>query len=187
MKWVILRGSFGGATNVLSVLAVATGEHIGSVGALLSVNTVVAALLGRLVLGEALGKLHIIAVIFSLTGAILISDLNEVIHSMGSNLLGDILAVSAGVSLGCMFISSRKSGDASSTMLTASAMVQRWIVCWFLSFLPAVPDGSFKGLWNSPEKPWLETNNGLFVCLFLWAMQCFAKLVELPKRSASMI
>lgn len=78
VKWVILRGLFGCANNVLSVSAILAGAHIGSVGALLSVNTVVAALLGRLVLGEALGKLHILAVFFSLAGAILISDLDQV-------------------------------------------------------------------------------------------------------------
>eukprot|EP00913_Durusdinium_trenchii_P001687 g1561.t1 len=144
VKWVILRGLFGCANNVLSVSAILAGAHIGSVGALLSVNTVVAALLGRLVLGEALGKLHILAVFFSLAGAILISDLDQVINLDSTAMLGNALALSAGVCLGCMFISSRKSGSASSTMLTASAMVQRWVVCWALAILPVVPDGHFE-------------------------------------------
>lgn len=149
VKWVILRGFFGCGNNVLSVCAVLAGAEVGSVGALGCVNTVVAALLGRLVLGEALGKLHILAVVFSLTGAVLISDPAHAISSMGSSLLGNLLALLAGVSLGCMFISSRKSGSASSMMLTTSAMLQRCIICWSLHFIPAVPDGRFELLGKS--------------------------------------
>lgn len=153
VKWVILRGFFGCGNNVLSVCAVLAGAEVGSVGALGCVNTVVAALLGRLVLGEALGKLHILAVVFSLTGAVLISDPAQAISSMGSSLLGNLLALLGGISLGCMFISSRKSGSASSMMLTTSAMLQRCIICWSLHFIPAVPDGRFellgKSLWQS--------------------------------------
>ncbi|CAJ1375078.1 unnamed protein product [Effrenium voratum] len=151
VKWVILRGLFGCANNVLSVLATLAGAHIGSVGALLSVNTVVAALLGRLVLKEPLTKLHLVAVTFSLTGAVLISDPEAAFGGKGVN-LGNVLALSAGVCLGCMFISSRKSGSASSTMLTASAMVQRWVVCWVLAFAPVVPDGQLELVWTYPEK-----------------------------------
>lgn len=149
VKWVILRGFFGCGNNVLSVCAVLAGAEVGSVGALGCVNTVVAALLGRLVLGKALGKLHILAVVFSLTCAVLISDPAHAISSMGSSLLGNLLALLAGVSLGCMFISSRKSGSASSMMLTTSAMLQRCIICWSLHFIPAVPDGRFELLGKS--------------------------------------
>eukprot|EP00438_Fugacium_kawagutii_P026149 Skav211887 [mRNA] locus=scaffold2402:31384:42561:- [translate_table: standard] len=116
------------------VALVAQGEpasgstQVGSVGALGSVNTVVAALLGRVVLGEPLGKLHILAMIFSLSGAVLISDPAQAIATMGSSIFGNLLALLAGISLGFMFISSR---------------FQRWIVCWSLAFIPAVPDGHF--------------------------------------------
>eukprot|EP00913_Durusdinium_trenchii_P023706 g22267.t1 len=70
---------------------------------------------------------------------------------MGSSLFGNALALLGGICLGGMFISSRKSGGASSIMLTTSAMTQRWIhggqsviVCWTLSFIPVVPDGRFE-------------------------------------------
>lgn len=160
VKWVILRGFFGCGNNVLSVCAVLAGAEVGSVGALGCVNTVVAALLGRLVLGEALGKLHILAVLFSLTGAVLICDPAQAISSMGSSLLGNFLALLGGVSLGCMFISSRKSGSASSMMLTTSAMLQRCIICWSLHFIPAVPDGRFELLGKSLPQSFL-----FFCCL----------------------
>eukprot|EP00913_Durusdinium_trenchii_P023705 g22266.t1 len=56
--------------------------------------------------------------------------------SMGTSLFGNGLALLGGVALGGMFISSRKSGGASFFMLTTSAMGQRGIVCWVLSFIP---------------------------------------------------
>ena len=77
VKWVILRGSFGCATNLLKSLGAhwfgwgfAERQHNGrsTIGAL----------------GAWWGFGKTAAVIFSLTGAILVSDLNEVIHSMGT-------------------------------------------------------------------------------------------------------
>ena len=160
VKWVILRGFFGCGNNVLQVCAVLAGASVGSVGALASVNTVVAALLGRVVLGEALGKLHVLAMVFSIIGAVLISDPEKAMATMGSSVFGNFLALLAGISLGCMFISSRKSGGASSMMLTSSAMLQRWIVCWLLHFIPAVPDGQVQVVGEDLPKSLL-----LFVCL----------------------
>lgn len=166
IKWVILRGLFGCASNVLAVCAVLAGAHVGSVGALGSVNTVVAALLGRVVLGEPLGPVHLLAVFLSLVGAVLISDPVEAIGSMGSSLFGNALALLGGICLGGMFISSRKSGGASSIMLTTSAMTQRWIVCWTLSFIPVVPDGRFELLAQAPPKT-LLLFMALMIAIFL--------------------
>ena len=56
IKWVLLRGLFGSSNNVLSVCAALAGAPMGSIGVLSSVNTVVAALLGRVVLGEPWGS-----------------------------------------------------------------------------------------------------------------------------------
>ncbi|CAE7658994.1 NLRC5 [Symbiodinium sp. CCMP2456] len=63
IKWVLSRGFFGCGNNVLSVCAALAGAPMGSIGVLCSVNTVVAALLGRVVLGEPLGKLHMLSVL----------------------------------------------------------------------------------------------------------------------------
>ena len=149
VKWVVLRGFFGCGSNVLTVCAVLAGAHVGSVGALSSVNTVVAALLGRLVLGEALGKLHVLAILLAVAGAVLISD-PETMGGAESKILGNALALLAGICLGCMFISSRKSGKASAQILTSSAMAWRWLVCWVLAFCPQVPNGHFENLLTSP-------------------------------------
>ena len=147
VKWVVLRGFFGCGSNVFTVCAVLAGAHVGSVGALSSVNTVVAALLGRLVLGEALGKLHVLAILLAVAGAVLISD-PETMGTADSKILGNALALLAGICLGCMFISSRKSGKASAQILTCSAMAWRWVVCWVLAF--CVPDGHFENFLTSP-------------------------------------
>lgn len=148
VKWVMLCGFFGCINSAMNPLAVLAGADVGTVGALGSLNTVVAALLGRLVLQEPLGKVHLLAVGLSVLGAVFISDPVEAVASMGSSLLGNMLALCGGIAQGGIFICARKSGGASSMMLSTSAMTQRWIVFWILAF--AVPDGRFQSLTASP-------------------------------------
>ena len=121
VKWVVLRGFFGCGSNVFTVCAVLAGAHVGSVGALSSVNTVVAALLGRLVLGEALGKLHVLAMFLAVGGAVLIWD-PESVGTADSKLLGNALALLSGILSGCMYVFSRGSSEnLRSAGLTAKA------------------------------------------------------------------
>ncbi|CAK9011531.1 unnamed protein product [Durusdinium trenchii] len=155
VKWVLSRGLFGALNNVLNICAILAGAHIGSVAALGSVNTVVAALLGRLVLGEPLGKWHVLAILLFLVGAVLISDPREALASMGSSLLGNLLALLAGITLGFVFISARKAGQASSTLLTFSAMAQRVVACWATALLLGKADGNIESLAESPPKSML--------------------------------
>ncbi|CAE7947625.1 NLRC5, partial [Symbiodinium sp. KB8] len=154
IKWVLSRGLFGCGNNVLSVCAALAGAPMGSIGVLSSVNTVVAALLGRVVLGEPLGKLHILSVLFSMTGAVLISDPQSTVSAGAETgpgaYLGYVFALLSGVSLGCMFISARKSKSASPMVLTTSAMSFRCVVCWTLACVPAANDGRLQILADSP-------------------------------------
>ncbi|CAK9091939.1 unnamed protein product [Durusdinium trenchii] len=150
VKWVLLVGLFSSSANALHFLAVLAGANVGTVGALASLNTVIAALLGRLVLQEPLGKVHLLAVLLSVVGAVLISDPVEVMSGMGSNLLGNMLALSAGIAQSGILICARKSGGASSMMLSNSAMAHRCVVFWLLAALPAVPDGHLQSLAMSP-------------------------------------
>ncbi|CAE7782494.1 NLRC5 [Symbiodinium sp. CCMP2456] len=154
IKWVLLRGLFGSSNNVLSVCAALAGAPMGSIGVLSSVNTVVAALLGRVVLGEPLGKLHILAVLFSVAGAVLISDpkatVSEGTASGASAYLGYVLALLSGVSLGFIFISSRKSKSASPMLLTTSSMTFRCVTCCTLACIPAANSGGLQVLADSP-------------------------------------
>eukprot|EP00441_Pelagodinium_beii_P017937 CAMPEP_0197654748 /NCGR_PEP_ID=MMETSP1338-20131121/39033_1 /TAXON_ID=43686 ORGANISM="Pelagodinium beii, Strain RCC1491" /NCGR_SAMPLE_ID=MMETSP1338 /ASSEMBLY_ACC=CAM_ASM_000754 /LENGTH=317 /DNA_ID=CAMNT_0043230247 /DNA_START=219 /DNA_END=1172 /DNA_ORIENTATION=+ len=144
IKWVIGRGLTGTLQFVFAVLAAVAGVGLGDIGALSSVNTVVAAVLGRYILGERLGPLHVGAMLFSIAGAVLISDPAK----MGSQghafaWLGYSLALLSGVSFGLMFICTRKSRSASTMLLTVSAMSQRGMVCWILAGTPAVNDFSY--------------------------------------------
>ena len=92
------------------------GAHMGSVGALSSVNTIVAALLGHFLLGEALSRLHLLALLLAMGGALLLWDP----ESMGTShpkVLGNSLALLGGCFSGCMTITSRRAGKASSLTL----------------------------------------------------------------------
>ena len=92
------------------------GAHMGSVGALSSVNTVVAALLGHFLLGEAFSRLHFLSLLLAVGGALLIWDP----ESMGTShpkVLGNALALLGGCFSGFMTVTSRKAGKASSLML----------------------------------------------------------------------
>lgn len=87
----------------------------------MSVNTITAALLGHFLLGEAFGGLHLLALLLAIGGAVLIWDP----HTIGTSdpkVLGNALALLAGVSSGCMTICSRKAGKASSLMLGSSSL-----------------------------------------------------------------
>jgi len=171
IKWVLLRGLFGCGNNVLSVCAALAGAPMGSIGVLSSVNTVVAALLGRVVLGEPLGKLHILSVLFSVAGAVLISDpqatVSEGAETGPSAYLGYVLALLSGVSLGCMFISARKSKSATPMLLTTSAMSFRCVVCWTLACIPAANNGGLRILADSAGFAIL-----LFIALLIVLLVC---------------
>ena len=89
---------------------------MGSVGALTSVNTITAAVLGHFLLGEAFSRWHLLALLLAVGGAVLIWD-PETISASDPRVLGNTLALLAGISSGCMTITSRKAGKASSLML----------------------------------------------------------------------
>ena len=89
---------------------------MGSVGALNSVNTITAAVLGHFWLGEDFSRWHLLALLLAMCGAVLIWD-PETISTSDPRVLGNTLALLAGISSGCMTITSRKAGKASSLML----------------------------------------------------------------------
>ena len=89
---------------------------MGSVGALSSVNTIVAALLGHFVLGEGFSRLHLVALLLALGGAVLIWD-PDTMGTSDPKVLGNALALLSGCCAGCVVIASRKAGKASSLML----------------------------------------------------------------------
>ena len=89
---------------------------MGSVGALSSVNTIVAALLGHFVLGEDFSRLHLLALLLAMGGVVLIWD-PDTMGTSDPKVLGNALALLGGFSSGCTTIVTRKAGKASSLML----------------------------------------------------------------------
>ena len=75
---------------------------MGSVAALSSVKITTAALLGHFLLGEALGRLHMLALLLVVGGAVLIWD-PETISASDPRVLGNTLALGgSGISSGCV-------------------------------------------------------------------------------------
>merc|ERR1719162_1797649 len=72
-KWLFLMSVFGFLSFLFSVLAIRLGASPGDVASLQSVNLVVAAVLGRLFLNERLGPAHLVSLLCSVCGAVLIS------------------------------------------------------------------------------------------------------------------
>jgi len=132
---------------VLGILAALAGCPTGDVAALGSINTVVAALLGRTFLREALGWPSICGVILSTLGAVLISDPwsesgpEAGPHARGTTWLGFALALLAGTSMGCVFIASRKTPSVSPWLMTISATGQQGAVWWLLAAVWASDGG----------------------------------------------
>lgn len=155
--WVFLRGTFGTGRFVLGILAALAGCPAGDVAALGSVNTVVAALLGRAFLREALGWPSICGVCLSIVGSVLISDPwsesgpEAGPHARGTTWLGFALALLAGASMGCLFIASRKTPRASPWLMTVSAMGQQGAVWWLLAGASATDGYGMEDFVASPE------------------------------------
>ena len=101
------------------------GAPMGSVGALSSVKITTAALLGHFLLGEALGRLHMLALLLAVGGAVLIWD-PETIRASDPRVLGNTLALLSGISAACGTVCARKAGKVSSLMLGPHRFI-RWL------------------------------------------------------------
>mmetsp|Transcript_78739 Transcript_78739/g.198708 ORF Transcript_78739/g.198708 Transcript_78739/m.198708 type:complete len:407 (-) Transcript_78739:81-1301(-) len=137
LKWVWVRGIFGCSTYVLMLLAVVVGAPLGASSALQSINVVVAALLGRVFLGEPLCGLHIAALGCSFTGAVLVTQPQVMLGLApappgGKPWLGYALALAAGTTSGSTFIAARRSQGINPSVLTASVMLHEGLVSFLL-------------------------------------------------------
>lgn len=151
-KWIWLRGAFGSGTALLGWIAVAVGAPVGDASALGSVNVVVAALLGRVFLGEPLRCLHILALLSSVVGAIVVSrpDSDSQLVQASSAWLGYLFALASGISSGGLFIASRKSQDISSTIMSFSVSLQEGLCLLIVARAGLVEDGPLEALLASP-------------------------------------
>jgi drug/metabolite transporter (DMT)-like permease len=196
LLWLFFRGFSGASTFILKVLAVGLGASPGDVAALGSINTVVAAMLGRVFLGEPLGWAHGCAVGLSVSGAVLVSQPSFLFESStegGAPWLGYIMAALAGFTQACVFISVRKSESVSLWLHLLSPVPFLTLGFVSLPLTPLVDDLSMKRLEQSP----LEGVGIVFVLLFLHAVAalsnstasklCPAALSATVNTSSSMI
>lgn len=162
-KWLLLRGSFGALTFLLLVAAVHQGTPMGDVATLQSVNMVVAALLGRVVLSEPLRCPHLLALLSSLSGAVLIARPSFLFPSEEprEGWLGYLLAPASGFSQACVFIASRKAPGSSAWLHLLSVMVQCAVAGLLLPLI--VPDASLAPVRQAPlmALAWLSVVTGL--------------------------
>jgi len=178
VKWITTRALLGSVNLLLAVYAVQIGSAAGDVAALMSINVVVAALLGHFFLGERLRWIHSLALVCSLVGSVLIAQPNFIFGDDAADAeapnawVGNFLAVLAGLCLAANFICARKAPEApglfSSVVVSAMGAV---------SYLAAPPLFG----WEQPmDKAAAEPGLALALCLALMALttvRIFASVV----------
>mmetsp|Transcript_38864 Transcript_38864/g.58631 ORF Transcript_38864/g.58631 Transcript_38864/m.58631 type:complete len:281 (+) Transcript_38864:1-843(+) len=110
---------------------------MGDISALQSINVVVAAILGRAVLGEPMRRLHVGALLFSVMGALLISKPTTLVGLGGAgepHWLGYSLALLGGVASGGIFIAARKLQGVNQVVPLTSVFTHQTVCLWILSF-----------------------------------------------------
>lgn len=95
-KWVLTRSCFGAAQFILRILAVRLGAPLGDVAALSSINTVAAAVLGRMILGEEIQRVHAVGLSCAAAGSI-------VIIASGVSRLDTAAIIGFGLAILCAF------------------------------------------------------------------------------------
>lgn len=121
------------------------GTPLGDVTALTSINIVLAALLGRIFLGEDLRCVHWFSVLISTVGAVLISEPSFLFGESGNNgnsWIGYVLAPMAGLCNASVLICSRRCADVSFGYYMWSAQFWSSIIIFAMAYTPAVDDFS---------------------------------------------
>jgi len=142
-RWVAACGLFMAASVVCSIMAMDVGAPLGDVSALVSINVVMAALLGRVLLGETLRGVHAVSVLCSVVGAVLIArpeaifGRRETVDSpLGNAWVGYVLAPIGGFFDACTLICARKCQGASEWHIAFAYYFQGFV---FLAALIATP------------------------------------------------
>lgn len=153
--WVWLLGALNATAEVLVLMAVAVGAPQGDTMALNSINIVVATIFGRIFLGEPMQLLHIVAVVFCVLGAVLVSrpeaspELD--IQSMGiARWLGSLLAIGSGGSDGALLVAARKAQGVSPLITTCSVFMHQGPALMALSLAGVVTEAPLEGCVAAP-------------------------------------
>jgi len=173
--WCLLRGFFGTSAFALHVVSIIAGAPVGDTSALLSVNVVFAAVLGRIFLKEPLRALHAIALIASVTGAVLVSRPESLLGSSSSSAagipwLGYGCALLSGVLIAGGLIAARKSEGIPYKCMLVSVFAQEAVLFWALMLT---------GLFGDTSLPILETDltTPLLMCAAVLFCNVFATLM----------
>lgn len=129
------------------------GAAPGDVAALNSINIVVAAFIGRVVLKESLRGVYLAAMVFSVTGAVLVSQPEFIFGASlrsGAAWLGYVCAASSGFVHDCYFIIARCAADVSPWILTLSMVALCAILCALLPHTGIVQEAPLNVAFTSP-------------------------------------
>eukprot|EP00929_Paragymnodinium_shiwhaense_P039976 TRINITY_DN20913_c0_g1_i3.p1 TRINITY_DN20913_c0_g1~~TRINITY_DN20913_c0_g1_i3.p1 ORF type:complete len:386 (+),score=51.02 TRINITY_DN20913_c0_g1_i3:161-1318(+) len=184
IKWILMRGIASNGMLGSMIAAVQLGASTGDVAALGSVNTVFAAMLGRMFLGEPLHLSHMIAVLCCITGGVLISKPEFLFGASSSEvpIIAYLMAVFGGLWSAVIAISARKAGKASPWLLNTSATSTGAVAFAILPFTPLVAEPDLSDLHGKLHLSglWILVNVLLMIlgigCTTLGAMMCPAAL-----------
>jgi len=156
-KWIVSRGLCSVLAFTGMSCAVQLGAPAGDVAALTSVNTVFAALMARAFLGEPLQYLHIIALLCSVCGAVLIARPSFLFGTPADGAASPssfayAFAVFAGFCLSCIAICARKAADTSVWLFNLSPAAWGAVYFMLLPLSPLVDDSSLQSLLDSPAE-----------------------------------
>jgi len=144
-RWTLSAGFFMAMGMVTVITSVKLGTPIGDMSSLVSINVVISALLGRILLGDALRWVHAVSVLCSLVGALLISRPTilfgrelQVADTPNTAWLGYLLGPIAGFFEACAIISARKCPSASEWQIAFTYYSQAAILLAILTQVPAL-------------------------------------------------
>lgn len=153
VKWLIVRTLFVEVGFVCAATAIHISNAPGDVQALTSVNVVVAAAMGRLVLKERLRWIHSLALASSVVGALLISKPAFLFGGSSSSstaLLGHALALCAGGARAAALICARKCGQVSALHMSLALNIIAGLVFLTVPFTPLYELRSMDVCWQHP-------------------------------------
>jgi len=194
-RLIWMRGALGMSTYISSILAAAAGAPLGDVSALGSSNIVVAAILGAIILGEKLKAVHVTVMLFSIIGAVLISQPETFLNGSDDGdrpWLGYALALLSGALSGSLFIALRKSASINPLILTCSVMLQEGICMSLLPWTGLVSDKPLDRILIRPGRTAalaLVTGVNLFaacICTSAGAQLCPARISSTISTCVSM-
>jgi len=148
-KWVFLRGACTGFVSLLSLVAVQFGAPLGDVAALGSLNTVAAAVLGRLFLGEELRRAHVVGLACAVAGAAMIGLGGH--GSLSARAwFGLPLAALSGLAQGFQFVFARKSKGVPAPVLSCSGSFMLFFMTMTAVVTGIVDDASLTPVLEDP-------------------------------------